>query len=579
MSRLDVVSRERIVSSASSSFSAQTQVSISDRNLKMHSNFKYSAISDGGALSPTGKSDGASTNRSTANVRQTRKPPPPNALLSATKAAMGRVLQKDTFEETLLHKSDTQDKFSALHLKRMQDLVYRMRRKCDEQEAAHQTLLQETREMETKVADEQRIATDLRQRNKHVEKRTVQALEDKIDTLKRQYEKNQLENENLKETLQNVNTENRKITANVERTLQEIQQLSREKESFIERLATISSAYQMSEQELVGMYKHFETEKDRWCEEMKALQKYVENDRKVKELIHNRTIGLDYALDQGSTGKQSPSPVGGSRTGTPHEKPSEQRVRPMRRVEIIERAFQRIQQITQVDDIDEAVNKFINAEEVNNSLLNQNNELIVESERVKREVDRLGREIHEFKTHGANSQSAINRRLISLEQKLNESLAAKDRMIQGQAKSHQLLASIKAGVLNISKRLGKGSMMDLGSAIADEDLMGILGQLEEKIIELQMKDGFLHNVSVTSPTPDSIPTIGLPLSQKQLGNSFNTLGRDSPLLAGSTSSRTHESNMPVTNRGPSPSPPEQVLIPFQPCSYELSPSFDSCLST
>lgn len=81
-------------------------------------------------------------------------------------------------------------------------------------------------------------------------------------------------------------------------------------------------------------------------------------------------------------------------------------------------AFQRIQAITGIQDVDELVDAFANAEEENFSLFNQVRALNGEIERVEEQISDLKLEIEKFRGQGASVDSQRKKILQDLETRL-----------------------------------------------------------------------------------------------------------------------------------------------------------------
>ena len=104
--------------------------------------------------------------------------------------------------------------------------------------------------------------------------------------------------------------------------------------------------------------------------EWRELGKLIEQDRKLKEYLHQQCLAAQMQINNelAQAGKQSDDKKGKAKRGGSKKEPKED-------VQSYEDAFNKIQQATGISDIDELVATFVNAEDKNFSLFNYVNEL------------------------------------------------------------------------------------------------------------------------------------------------------------------------------------------------------------
>eukprot|EP00949_MAST-11_sp_MAST-11-sp1_P003478 g3478.t1 len=158
------------------------------------------------------------------------------------------------------------------------------------------------------------------------------------------------------------------------------------------------------------------------------------------------------------------------------------------RIQSYEDAFAKIQAATGIDDIDELVDKFIEAEEKNFSVFNYVNILNQDIEKLDVQISEAKGEIEKYRGQGADTDSQRKKILRDLEQKLQRT---NSRILDYNARydeSAQVLNDVKEKVKMVFERIGCGSpehMSVVGEGgISDSNLMQYLGIIEQRTNEI-----------------------------------------------------------------------------------------------
>ena len=149
-----------------------------------------------------------------------------------------------------------------------------------------------------------------------------------------------------------------------------------------------------------------------------------------------------------------------------------------------EEAFEKIKAATEINDIDELVTTFINAEEKNFSLFNYVNELNSDIEKVDEQIATLKAEIDSHKSQGGSQENQRRRIVSDLEEKLQKSIARADMYEEKTVHTQKTLGALKAGMQSIYDKIG---CKDMPSASGldehesnDANMIAFLGLIEER---------------------------------------------------------------------------------------------------
>ena len=149
-----------------------------------------------------------------------------------------------------------------------------------------------------------------------------------------------------------------------------------------------------------------------------------------------------------------------------------------------EEAFEKIKAATEINDIDELVTTFINAEEKNFSLFNYVNELNSDIEKVDEQIAQLKAEIDSHKSQGGSQENQRRRIVSELEEKLQKSIARADMYEEKTVHTQKTLGALKAGMLSIYEKIGCKEMPNAAGIDEhdsnDANMLAFLGLIEER---------------------------------------------------------------------------------------------------
>jgi predicted nucleic acid-binding Zn-ribbon protein len=163
----------------------------------------------------------------------------------------------------------------------------------------------------------------------------------------------------------------------------------------------------------------------------------------------------------------------------------------MAKVQQYEEAFNSIKAATHLNDIDQLVTEFVQAEDHNYSLYKYVGELTNEMDELEEEIKKIREEIDKYRGHGVNNEN--NREKIL--DKLNKELQGVELETKEYEKQYnetmKTINSLKIGVSSIFERIGCNTEVnpDLigATGVTESNMMHYLGVIEQRTNEvLQM---------------------------------------------------------------------------------------------
>lgn len=160
----------------------------------------------------------------------------------------------------------------------------------------------------------------------------------------------------------------------------------------------------------------------------------------------------------------------------------------MDKVAMYGEAFEKIQTATGIQDIDELVTNFVDAEDKNFTLFNYINELNQEIEKLEEQIDTIKAEIEAYKAGGVLSDTMRKKELKDMEEKLQKMEAKADLYEKKHEEAMKTVTALKAGVWNIFNKIGCNTpsirdMLGEGN-VTENNLMQYLGIVEQRTNEL-----------------------------------------------------------------------------------------------
>ncbi|XP_078507066.1 coiled-coil domain-containing protein 63-like isoform X3 [Lissotriton helveticus] len=238
------------------------------------------------------------------------------------------------------------------------------------------------------------------------------------------------------------------------------------------------------------------TEKDlvQHMAEMKELQRIIDHDRKLKEFMTTKT--QERAISE--------EVLEARRRREKEESERKRRDPTEETVETYEAAFEQIRSITNEDNLDILVSKFIEVEDRNFALFNYVNEQNNETERLMEQIAEIKKEIDGFKAQGVRLDQEHRMILKEIEYK-QEAAIKQANSYEDQLKGvMKILDQLKTGIDILFSKMNcdrsvLSDMLGSTSTIRDNNIMQYLGLIEQKTNEILACQSYLDSKNYDKP--------------------------------------------------------------------------------
>jgi len=181
------------------------------------------------------------------------------------------------------------------------------------------------------------------------------------------------------------------------------------------------------------------------------------------------------------------------------------------RVQSFEEAFQQIKAATGIDNIDELVQTFIDAEDQNFSLFNYVNELNNEVEKLEEQIAEIKAEIEKYKGQGGQNDRQRKKLLKDLEDRLASTEFRAEQYEAKALKAAKTVSQLEQGIQSIFNKIGcdKSALSDMlgTTGVTESNMMQYLGIIEQRTNEL-LQLFHQHNKDMGDTTGDIVAVIG-----------------------------------------------------------------------
>jgi len=345
------------------------------------------------------------------------------------------------------------------------------RRRIDE-------LTKQIKIMQAKILDERRALGGFnasRENNAQVAKQ-IKILENRLDKALVKFNEALAHNKQLRETIDNLRRERVVFDGIYKKLEKELQEKKKEIASIVEMANIAYEARDQAQAEMAALKAQAEKEEASFETEWKDLTRMIEEDRKKKEKSDKKNARGEMSMDQEA--KLRKKVIAGNWNIA---KDKAQQAATAERVQSYEEAFEKIKAATEINDIDELVTTFCEAEEKNFSLFNFVNELNSEIEKLEEQISALKSDVESFKSQGGSQENQRRKIVSELEEKLQKTIARADMYEEKHVQTQKTLGALKTGIQSIFDKIGCRDLIS-SEAISEQgdQSIGALGIIEER---------------------------------------------------------------------------------------------------
>ena len=361
----------------------------------------------------------------------------------------------------------------------------------------------------------------------------IRILENRLDHALVRFNQALSVNKNLREEIDHLRRE-RVVFDNINSKLaKELHDKKKEMALIIEQSNIAYEARDQAHSEMALLKAQADKEQSVFEVEWRELGKILERDRRLKGSLNtdNRTAMEETSSKTNKANWEASKDKANAKTQ-------------LDRVQSFEEAFQQIKAATGIDNIDELVQTFIDAEDQNFSLFNYVSELNNEMEKLEEHISDIKADMDKYKGQGGHNDRQRKKLLKELEDRLATTEAKAEQYEAKSLQANKTVTQLLKGIESMFTAIGcdqtsLSSGIMASNAVSESNIMSYLGVIEHRTNQL------LHRYQQIQ-------------SQKQASgaDSFTATAGESSLLATG-------SNMSVIGQGPA-APAGSVVIHVDP---------------
>eukprot|EP00282_Hemiselmis_andersenii_P000355 CAMPEP_0114125892 /NCGR_PEP_ID=MMETSP0043_2-20121206/9539_1 /TAXON_ID=464988 /ORGANISM="Hemiselmis andersenii, Strain CCMP644" /LENGTH=555 /DNA_ID=CAMNT_0001218841 /DNA_START=54 /DNA_END=1719 /DNA_ORIENTATION=- len=310
----------------------------------------------------------------------------------------------------------------------------------------------------------------------------VRVLENRLDKALVKFNEALAYNKQLREEIDNLRRERVVFDQINAKLAKELHDKKKEMAQIIEISNIAYEARDQAQNEMSLLKAHADKEQAQFEQEWRELGRVLEQDRKLKERMAGQDRGRITADEEGNLRKNLAKGNWNVAKDKAAQKAS------LDRVQSFEEAFQQIKAATGIDNIDELVQTFIDAEDQNFSLFNYVNELNNEVEKLEEQIAEIKGEIEKYKGQGGQNDRQRKKLLKDLEDRLASTEARAEQYEAKALKAAKTVSQLEHGIQSIFNKIGcdKSALSDMlgTTGVTESNMMQYLGIIEQRTNEL-----------------------------------------------------------------------------------------------
>lgn len=321
--------------------------------------------------------------------------------------------------------------------------------------------------------------------------KSIRVLENRLDKALVKFNNALAVNKSLRGSIDNLRRE-RLVFDNIYRKFErDVLEQKKQMADIIENSNAAYEARDEAQAKIIALREKTEKEQQNYNQEMKELDRTLEQDRKLKEFMAKKIADRNGDLNtRVSELKPITKESQNAAKSSSNENISEESV------ESYQKAFEEIRQVTQISDISDLVQKFKEVEDQNFSLFNFVNEINNEIEMEAENIVSIQHKIDSLKIENMVEEKNKNEKMKVAEEKMKECEQKKAFYTTHIQKISQLLDDVQSGITSLqdvilsSPRGSQASSEDSTTPIPKSsgspysNLISTLGYIEYKTNEL-----------------------------------------------------------------------------------------------
>ena len=366
----------------------------------------------------------------------------------------------------------------------LQEVCERYQRKIEMEKRRLEELEKQSKIMHVKTLELQQNrggVNAVKESDRAIQKQ-IRVLENRLDKALVKFNEALAFNKQLREEIDNLRRERVVFDQINAKLAKELHEKKKEMAQIIEISNIAYEARDQAQNEMALLKAHADKEQAQFETEWRELGRVLEQDRRLKERMAGQDRGRITADEEGSVKNR----LAKGNWSQAKEKAAQKAS--LDRVQSFEEAFHQIKAATGIDNIDELVQTFIDAEDQNFSLFNYVNELNNEVEKLEEQIAEIKAEIEKYKGQGGQNDRQRKKLLKDLEDRLASTEARAEQYEAKALKAAKTVSQLEQGIQSIFSKIGcdKTALSDMlgTTGVTESNMMQYLGIIEQRTNEL-----------------------------------------------------------------------------------------------
>ena len=366
----------------------------------------------------------------------------------------------------------------------LQEVCERYQRKIDVEKRRLEELEKQSKIINVKTLEQQQNrggVNAVKESDRAVQKQ-IRVLENRLDKALVKFNEALAFNKQLREEIDNLRRERVVFDQINAKLAKELHEKKKEMAQIIEISNIAYEARDQAQNEMALLKAHADKEQAVFEVEWRELGRVLEQDRRLKERMAGQDRGRVTAEEEGSMKNR----LAKGNWSQAQEKAAQKAS--LDRVQSFEEAFQQIKAATGIDNIEELVQTFIDAEDQNFSLFNYVNELNNEVEKLEEQIAEIKTEIEKYKGQGGQNDRQRKKLLKDLEDRLASTEARAEQYEAKALKAIKTVSQLEQGIQSVFEKIkcDKKALSDMlgTTGVTESNMMQYLGIIEQRTNDL-----------------------------------------------------------------------------------------------
>ncbi len=474
------------------------------------------------------------------------------------------VLRLDLTRESRDAKRSTSSS-GAADIQRMQDEASRYLKKIEKERANIEELDRSIAKYQERILDQKsRLGgVNAAQENNKLVQMQIRVLENRLDKNLMKFNETLGQNKALRQKIDEYRRERVVFDGIYKKLEKELHEKKKEMAAIIEDSKNAYQARDKSQSELVELQQNADKERLAFESEFREMGEMIKNQQ--AEVEKKRLEQFDFAKENiaGSTGLHDtgssvlPGTASWSHNNNNNVPLSQEHIHSY------EDALKRIQEGTGINDINDIVTRFLEAEEQNFSLFNYVNDINTEIERLEHSISEMRNQIEKYRGQGMSTDTQRRKLARDLQEKLEKTSKQTKEYESRSQTATRTITQLKNGIHQIFTRIGAASQsvdeMLGNQGVTETNMLQYLGIIEQRTSEILQQFAAIQ-VGAGSESTLQLPSVVAtvkgtnmniqPPSYDEMSDAENSGGEDDerPLTRNEIERRTAKELSSLTSR-------------------------------